>query len=221
MKVEKIFYSMNDINDDYVIEYAEKEKPTKVKTFHFLRTWGIIAACLALVIIVTPALIHIFTPSEIEDPRAGARYEFSNYSELCSVLTNGNILANVPNSKDADISAYVECPEGTTDFSDYSNYSYLSVDVSYDNGTGVSIFCVVKSEKTAKEDIESKPLLSKSANISITTISDYDIYYGSYDNGVDKVNIAEFAFDGSLYEFSTATLSQDELIQYISDMLNL
>lgn len=221
MKVEKIFYSMNDINDDYVIEYAEKEKPTKVKTFHFLRTWGIIAACLALVIIVTPALIHIFTPSEIEDPRAGARYEFSNYSELCSVLPNGNILANVPNSKDAYISAYVECPEGTTDFSDYSNYSYLNVDVSYDNGTGVSIFCVVKSEKTSKEDIESKPLLSKSANVSMTTISDYDVYYGSYDNGVDKVNIAEFSFDGSLYEFSTATLSQDELIQYISDMLNL
>ena len=221
MKVEKIFYSMNDINDDYVIEYAEKEKPTKVKTFHFLRTWGIIAACLALVIIVTPALIHIFTPSEIEDPRAGARYEFSNYSELCSVLPNGNILANVPNSKDAYISAYVECPEGTTDFSDYSNYSYLNVDVSYDNGTGVSIFCVVKSEKTAKEDIESKPLLSKSANVSMTTISDYDVYYGSYDNVVDKVNIAEFSFDGSLYEFSTATLSQDELIQYISDMLNL
>lgn len=221
MKVEKIFYSMNDINDDYVIEYAEKEKPTKVKTFHFLRTWGIIAACLALVIMVTPTLVHIFTPSEIDDPRAGARYEFSNYSELCSVLPDGNILTNVPNSKDADISAYVECPEGTTDFSDYSDYSYLNVDVSYDNGTGVSIFCVVKSEKTAKEDIESKPLLSASANVSVTTILDYDIYYGSYDNGVDKVNIAEFSFDGSLYEFSTATLSQEELIQYISDMLNL
>lgn len=221
MRAEKIFYSINDINDDYVIEYAEKEKPTKVKTFHFLRTWGIIAACLALVIMVTPTLVHIFTPSEIDDPRAGARYEFSNYSELCSVLPDGNILTNVPNSKDAYISAYVECPEGTTDFSDYSNYSYLNVDVSYDNGTGVSIFCVVKSEKTAKEDIESKPLLSKSANVSMTTISDFDIYYGSYDNGVDKVNIAEFSFDGSLCEFSTATLSQDELIQYISDMLNL
>lgn len=221
MRAEKIFYSINDINDDYVIEYAEKEKPTKVKTFHFLRTWGIIAACLALVIMVTPTLVHIFTPSEIDDPRAGARYEFSNYSELCSVLPDGNILTNVPNSKDADISAYVECPEGTTGFSDYSDYSYLNVDVSYDNGTGVSIFCVVKSEKTAKEDIESKPLLSASANVSVTTISDYDIYYGSYDNGVDKVNIAEFSFDGSLYEFSTATLSQEELIQYISDMLNL
>lgn len=221
MKVEKIFYSMNDINDDYVIEYAEKERDTKVKIVHALRTWGVIAACLALVIIVTPALIHIFTPSEIEDPRAGARYEFSNYSELCSVLPNGNILTNVPNSKDADISAYVECPEGTTDFSDYSDYSYLNVDISYDNGTGVSIFCVVKSEKTAKEDIESKPLLSASANVSVTTILDYDIYYGCYNNGVDKVNIAEFSFDGSLYEFSTATLSQEELIQYISDMLNL
>lgn len=220
MRAEKIFYSINDINDYYVIEYAEKERATKVKTVHVLRTWGIIAACLALVIMVTPTLVHIFTPSEIEDPRAGARYEFSNYSELCSVLPDGNILTNVPNSKDADISAYVECPEGTTDFSDYSDYSYLNVDVSYDNGTGVSIFCVVKSEKTAKEDIESKPLLSASANVSVTTISDYDIYYGSYDNGVDKVNIAEFSFDDSLYEFSTATLSQEELIQYISDMLN-
>ena len=220
MRAEKIIYSMNDIKDDYIIEYAEKEKSTKVKTFHFLRTWGIIAACLAVIIIFTPTLIHLFTPSEIDDPRAGARYEFSNYSELCSVLPDGNILANVPNSKHADISAYVECPEETTDFSDYSDYSYLNVDVSYDNGTGVNIFCVVKSEKTAKEDIESKPLLSASANVSVTTISDHYIYYGSYDNGVDKVNIAEFSLGDSLYEFSTVTFSQEELIQYIIDMLN-
>lgn len=220
MRAEKIIYSMNDIKDDYIIEYAEKEKATKVKTFHFLRTWGIIAACLALMIIFIPTLLHPFRPSEIDDPRAGARYEFNNYNELCGILPEGNIIANVPNSKEADISAYVECPEGTTDFSDYSDYSYLNVDVSYDNGTGVSIFCVVKSEKTAKEDIENKPLLSTTANVSMTTISDYDVYYGSYENGVDKVNIAEFSCDGSLYEFSTVTYSQEELIQYISDMLN-
>ena len=220
MKVEKIFYSMNDIKDDYVTEYAEKTRSAKVKAFRLFRTWGIVAACLALVIMFTPTLIHIFTPSEIDDPGSGARYEFSGYSELCSVLPEGDIIANIPNSKEANISAYVECPEGTTDFADYSNYSYLNVDVSYDDGTGVNIFCVVKSKKTAKEDVESKPILSTSANISMTTISDCDIYYGSYENGVDKVNTAEFLLDGSLYAFSTTTFSQEELIQYISDMLN-
>lgn len=219
MKAEKIIYSMNDIKDDYVTEYTEKARTVKVKALRHFRTWGIAAACLALVIICTPILIHIFNPSGIDDPRAGARYEFSSYSELCSVLPEGNIIANIPNSKEANISAYVECPEGTTNFADYNNYSYLTVNVSYDDGTGVSIFCVVKSEKTAKEDIDMKSILYPPEKVSMTTVSDCDIYYTSYENGIKKVNIAEFSLDGSLYAFSTTTFSQEELIQYISDML--
>ena len=78
---------------------------------------------------------YIFNLSEIDDSRSGARYEFSSYSELCSILPKGNIIANIPNSKEANISAYVECPEGTTDFADYNNYSYLDVDVFYDDST--------------------------------------------------------------------------------------
>ena len=51
---------MNDIKDYYVTEYVEKVRTIKAKAFHHFHTWSIVAACLALVIICTPALIHIF-----------------------------------------------------------------------------------------------------------------------------------------------------------------
>lgn len=220
MKAEKIIYAMNDIKDEYVAEYAEKSKIVKPKALHHFRTWGIVAACLALVIICTPTLIHIFNPSEIDDPKAGAQYEFSSYAELYNALPDGNIIANIPDIKDATINAYVICPKGTTDFADYNNYSYLNVDVSYQDGTGVNISCEVRSENTAKEEIDSKPLKYPPKEVSMTTVSNCDIYYLSYDNGSDNVNIAVFTVEGSLYELSTTTFSQEELIRYIDDMLD-
>lgn len=202
-----------------------KKMQLNVKVFHHFRTWIIVVACLILVIICTPTLIHILNPSGIDDPRSGSRYEFSSYSELCSVLPEGSIIANIPNSKEANINAYVECPDGTTNFTDYNKFSYLNVDISYDDSTGVSIFCIVKSEKTAKEDIGRKSTLFLSKKVNMVTISDYDIYYISYEdasheNGIVEINIAEVSIDGSLYKFSTTTFSQKELIQYIIDMLN-
>lgn len=220
MKAEKIIYAMNGIKDEYVAEYAEKSKLVKPKASHHFRTWGIVAACLALVIICTPTLIHIFNPSEIDDPKAGTQYEFSSYAELYNALPDGNIIANIPNSKGATINAYVICPEGTTDFTDYNNYSYLNVDVSYQDGTGVSIFSEVRSENTAKEEIDSKPLKYPPEEVSMTTVSNCDVYYFVYNNGTDNVNIAVFSAGGSLYEFSTTTFTKEELIQYISDILN-
>ena len=76
------------------------------------------------------------------------------------------MIAHIPDSESAKIEAYAIYPAGTSDFSDYNNYSYLSVDISYGNGTGINIFCTVKSEMTAKEYVESKPAacpLSESA----------------------------------------------------------
>lgn len=220
MKAEKIIYAMNDIKDEYVAEYAKKSNLVKLKASHHFRTWGIVAACLTLIIICTPTLIHIFNPSEIDDPKAGAQYEFSSYAELYGALPDGNIIANIPDSKDATINAYVICPEDTTDFTDYNNYSYLNVDVSYRDGTSVNIFCEVSSENTAEEEIDSKPLKYPSEEVNMTTVSNCDIYYFSYDNGSDNVNIAVFSVEGSLYELSTTTFTKEKLIQYISDMLN-
>lgn len=107
MKAEKLIYSMNDIRDEYVTEYATKANAIKAKALHHFRTWGIIAACLVLIIICTPTLIHIFNPSGVDDPKSGEQYDFSSYSELCSVLPEGNIIADIPNSKGASINIQI------------------------------------------------------------------------------------------------------------------
>lgn len=219
MKAEKMLYSMNDIRDEYITEYAKKAKAVKSTALHHFRTWGIIAACLALVIICTPALIHIFNPSGIDDPRSGEQYDFSGYSELCSVLPDGNIIANVPNSKNAKIEAYAICPEGTTDFTDYNNYSYLNVDVSYDDGTGVNIFCTVKSEMAAKEYVESKPAAFPSEKTNVVTVENCEVYYTDFKDDIRKGIKAVFSINGSLYDLTTDSFDHEELIQYIEDML--
>lgn len=219
MNAEKLIYSMNDIKDAYVTEYAEKVKSAKVKALHYFRTWGIIAACLALVIIWAPMFIHSFNRSETEDPKSGKQYDFSNYSELCKVLPEGNIIANVPNSESAKIEAYAICPEETVDFSDYNNYSYLCVDISYGDGTGVNIFCTVKSEMKVKEYVESKPLTFPSDNTKVVTVDDCEVYYTDFEgDSINGIN-AVFSIDGSLYNMKTTSFNHEELIQYIKKML--
>lgn len=219
MKAEKLIYSMNDIRDEYVTEYATKAKAIKAKTLLHFRTWGIIAACFALIIICTPTLIHIFNPSGIDDPRSGEQYDFSSYSELCGVLPKGSIIANVPDSESASIEAYAICPEGTKDFTDYNNFSYLSVDVSYDNGTGVNIFCTVKSKMTAKEYVESKPATFPSNKTSVVTVENCEVYYTDFEDDITKGINAVFSIEGNLYDMTTTSFNPEELIQYIEDML--
>lgn len=219
MKAEKLIYSMNDIRDEYVTEYATKANAIKAKALHHFRTWGIIAACLALIIICTPTLIHIFNPSGVDDPKSGEQYDFSSYSELCSVLPEGNIIADIPNSKGASIEAYVICPEGTTDFTDYNNYSYLSVDISYDDGMGVNIFCTVKSEMTAGEYVNSKPTSFPSDKTSVVTVENCEVYYTEFEEGAAKGVKAVFSLEGTLYDMTTTSFNHEELIQYIEDML--
>ena len=205
--------------DEYVTEYAEKAKSVKAKALHHFRTWGIIAACLALVIICTPTFIHIFNPSGIDDPRSGEQYNFSGYSELCSVLPEGSIITNVPNSENSKIEAYAICPEGTADFADYNNYSYLGVDISYDDGTGVNIFCTVKSKMTAKEYVESKPLIFPPDKTSTVTVENCQVYYADFENDNTNGVNAVFSIDGSLYDIKTTSFNHEELVQYIEKML--
>ena len=198
---------------------VEQKKPTNKRWIK----WGALAACLALIIMFTPTLIHIFTPSEIDDPNSGSQYNFISYSELCTILPEENIITNIPNSKNAKIEAYVICPKETTDYTDYNNYSYLFVDVSYDEGTSINIICTFKSGKTAKEYVEGAPFQFPSDNTNVVTISNCDVYYTNYyiedDSGSIKVYNAVFSIDDCLYELTSDSLEQDALIKYIEEIL--
>lgn len=134
--------SMNDIQNDYIIKYAEKAKTAKSKPAHLIRTWCVAAACLAVILICASTLFHAFTLSGAEDPKTGVNYYFSSYDELCEILPDGSIMANIPNRENAEIEIRGVCPEGTRDFSDINNFSYLDIDVSYDDNTGVAISCI-------------------------------------------------------------------------------
>lgn len=223
MKVGKLLYSMNDISDSYITEYAKKNERTSNKKPQFIKSLGIIAACLALAIICTPALIHIFTPAEIEDPKAGVHHDFESYAELCDVLPDENILTNIPNSDSAEITSYGVCPEGTTDLTDINNYSYLFVNASYSDNTGVAIICTLNAEMTLQEycDDSLRYPQERTQRITVANTEAYYSYYFDEPYGKEKVRINEVAFsvDGDLYEIRSNTLSKENIIFFAEQLL--
>lgn len=222
MTNKNIFRELGGLDPDLIAKAAPDVVQKKPANKTWIK-WASLAACFALVIMFVPTLFHIFTPSEIDDPRSGAQYDFSSYSELCDILPEENIIANIPNSENANIEAYVICPEKTTDFTDYNNYSYLFVDVSYNDGTGANIVCTFKSEETVEEYVENKPLKFPPENTRVNTVSNLDVYYSNYyaehDGNSIKVHTAVFSVDGCLYELTSTSFDQDGLIQYVEDMI--
>lgn len=226
MTSENVFRSMRDIDPQLILDAApDMPQKKKSKTVWIKRTS--LAACFLLVIMCVPALIHIFNPPEVDDPTYETVHYFGGYSELCSVLPNESIVANIPDSENATIKSYavfedVQIGDGT-DFNDYRNFSYLNVDVSYIDGTGVNIYCTFKSEKTTKEYVESKPLTYPPDSTSVTTVYGYDVYCADYwvenEGNTVRAYTAVLSIDDTLYEFTSDTLEQDALLRYIEDML--
>lgn len=223
MKVEELMYSMNDIKDSYIVEYAKKAKERKTKTSHFAKIWGVVAACLAFVLICTPALIPIFNSSEIENPKGGIQYDFSSFAELCEALPSDSILTNIPNREKAKIESYGICPEGTEDFTDIHNYSYLFINVLYNNNTGVAIDCTLNFERTLQEFIDDSrwQLQEGTEKLTVAGTEIYYIYYFDEPYGEEqiKINKIVFSVEDTLYEIRSDTLNKDSLIQYAEDML--
>lgn len=226
MTSKNIFRSMRDIDPQLILD-AAPDMPQKKKVNRTWVKWTSLAACLALVIMCVPALIHIFNPSEVDDPAYETEHYFGSYAELCEVLPSDSIVANIPNSENATIKSYavfmdVQIGDGV-DFNDYRNFSYLNVDVSYTDGTGVNIYCTFKSEINTKEYVESKPLTYPPDSTSVTTVYGYDVYCADYwvENEGSNVQVytAVLSINDTLYEFTSDTLEQGALIRYIEDML--
>lgn len=226
MTSENVFRSMRDIDLQLILD-AAPDLPQAKETNRTWVKWTSLVACLALIIMCVPTLIHIFGPSEADDPAYATVVYFSSYSELCAVLPRENMATNIPNSKNATIESYVTCNDVVvgdgTDLNDYRNYSYLNIDVSYADGTGVNIYCKFKSKKSTKEYVESKPLTYPPGGTNITTVEGYDIYSTNYsveqENSDVKVFRAVFSIDDTLYEFTSDSMEQDALVAYIKDMV--
>lgn len=226
MTNENVFRSMRDIDPQLILDAAPDLSQTKESNRTWVK-WTSLVACLALVIMCVPTLIHIFSPSEVDDPAYCTVVYFGSYSELCAVLPRENVATNIPNSENATIESYVTCNDVVigdgTDLNDYRNYSYLNMDVSYADGTEVNIFCRFKSKKNTKEYVESKPLTYPPDGTKVTTVEEYDIYSTNYsvecENSSVKVSMAVFSIGDTLYEFTSDSMEQDALIAYIKDMV--
>lgn len=226
MTSENIFRSMRDIDPQLIVD-AAPDMPQKKNSNRTWVKWTSLAACFLLVIMCVPTLIHIFNPSRADDPAYETEHYFGSYAEVCEVLPSDSIVAKIPNSENATIKSYavfmdVQIGDGV-DFNDYRNFSYLNMDVSYTDGTGVNIYCTFKSGKSTKEYVESKPLTYPPDSTSVTTVCGYDVYCADHwvENEGNNVQVytAVLLIDDTMYEFTSDSLEQDALLRYIEDML--
>lgn len=226
MTSEKLFRAMRDIDPQLITDAAPDERTPKKSSRAWIK-WASIAACLALVIMCVPALVHIFDPSGVDDPAYGAEHRFDSYAELCGVLPSGSILANIPNSEAATITSYAVLrdvqPDDGAELNDHRNFSYLNVDVTYPDGTGVNIFCTFRSGKTAKEHVNGHPLTYPPQSTSVTTVCGYEVYcaehWVEHEGGKVQALTAVLAIDDTLYELTSDTLSRDALTALVGDMI--
>ncbi|MBE5949578.1 MAG: hypothetical protein E7261_11225 [Lachnospiraceae bacterium] len=216
MTVEQLIYSVNEIDDCYINEYAEAASVKKNNSF-WVEIIGF--ACLVLVFCIPALLI----------PKSGAEYfevethSFTSYAEMCELLPEGHILSNIPDAKSARIRSEGGCKEAVTDFSELENYIYLRTYVIYED-SAVNISYTKDTEKTAESAFNSFVYADKEINRTI--INGVEVLYCYLDGtGNGFINtpsshwVVRFSVDNDLYELELYSFDEERMLDYIGRIM--
>lgn len=219
MRVDNFIYSMNDIKDCYILEYVETATENRNKIVSIWKYLTPIVACFIMFLGITSVLIWHFGKAEIDDPKVAFDYEFNNYDELCDMLPEGHILTNIPNRESAQIVCSASYFDTTADIMDYSKCSYVSIDMSYEDNSGVSIWCEVNPEKTTQEYVRMRPLEFLPDKTKKVMIKDTEVFYTFQDD--TTMYIAAFTVENNLYSlsFSPQSYEAEDVIAFIEEFL--
>lgn len=218
MTAEQLIYSVNDIDDYYINEYAEAEPVKRINSF-----WAEIigVACLILVFCIPTLLMHIFkcgsSYPEVET------YSFTGYAQMCELLPEGHILSDIPDAENAKIRCEGGYKEAVTDFSELGDYIYLRTYVIYEN-SAVNISYTKNTEKTAESVFNSS--LYADEEIKRTIINGVEVLYCYLDStGSGFINtpsshwVVRFSVDKDLYELELYSFDEERMIEYIGRIL--
>lgn len=215
MRTDTLILALNDVRDPYIEEYASLKH--KKKSLHTTwKKWVSIAACFALVLFVGSVLFAHFGRSGMDDPRGGVYYEFQDYNELCSILPDGNILVNLQQGQDADIKCSGSHKEELQTSAVYGDFYHIFIDLEFPDGRSISLICEVELDQTAKEYVEARPLKYPDEAVDSVRIGSTNVYFAEFENS----QYAVFNVGSDLYEFAFTSFTQDEILTYITNLLN-
>lgn len=222
MKADALIYSMTDIRDNYVTEYAMKT--SKVSRSHSSwKKWISVAACFAVIISAASLMFAYFGRSAMDDPRGGIYYSFTDYAELCSILPEDHILQQLPLVESSTISCEGYYAEDATVPAAYADYYHIFVNTVNPDGLSARIHCEANLEMTMEDFIDSrKPFGFISKEVQTTTIEGQTIQYAlmEYSDGSNPFYQAVFAVSKDFYVISSSTTDQDAFLEFITDLLN-
>lgn len=208
MNCEHLIKAIGDINEKYILEYANIYEIKKVYSKKYLKQGMGLVACLVLIIasVFTLPMLNLF---ENQTVKMQSHY-FDSYSQFVEVLPENNLLKNISLEKFNEVDFIGNCNVGNNDYYDTKNYSSFEMVLSKDNITSEIVF-TPNSNKDVKSIAENQSLFE-------TITIDTTIVYYSY-NIDEEYYEALFMYDSDLYDVRLEEKDENKLFNLIEDMI--
>ncbi len=220
MNANKLLYDINDIDDAYVIEYAERSEALKARLVRRrIRTWSTLAACLVLIVLCMPLMINMIQSARFRSQDVDTVIRFESFPELCKVLPEDSALLNIPDVRNAKISAKLYCPKGTKKIEDFETVKMIDLTVEYKKDVEVFFNCVFNEEIAAEEYVKESELSFFPESVKQTVISGTEVFFAEGTGPKAVKSFAAFNYKGDLYKLWSFKLDIEELIAYVTAFL--
>lgn len=208
MNCEHLIKAIGDINEKYILEYANIYEIKKVYSKKHLKQGIGLVACLVL-IIASVFTLPIFNFFETQTVKMQSHY-FDSYSQFVEVLPKNNLLKNISLEKFNKVDFIGNCNVGNNDYYDTENYSSFEMVLFKDNVT-IEIVFTPNSDEDFASIVENK-------NLFETITIDTTVVYYSYNIDEDYYE-AMFVYDSDLYDIRSEEKDKVKLISLIEDII--
>ncbi len=106
-----LIYALGHLDDDLLEKHFRAKEALKMKKTNKNKRiwikWVAAAACFCLILVCVPMMMHIFNPSQMDDPyRQGIRYEVNGIAELPAEYNGKLLVQNLKLTENAQIELY-------------------------------------------------------------------------------------------------------------------
>ena len=210
MNCSKLIAAIGNIDDKFVSEYVV-DAAKKGKTYHLLRRWGMIAACVTLLVMAYFTLPRFFDTAN--NPKEYTNFYFAGYEEFAAVLPEESLLNDVAQLDFYEI-ACMGVFEGKVNDEDIKTDDYLSFDVILSTEEGVFAHITMVVQPSDSIDVYA----NKNCLMDQIQIADVQLFYGY--NSDEGYLLSAFEYSGNMYTLEVYSQNTDDLMNLVEQILN-
>lgn len=210
MNAEHLVEAIGNIDDKYILEYAEYIHQEKKKPMFRFNKWALaacIAAVLAAAALIIPALNKVNNVELIEKAHI-----FSSYEEFAAVVPNTQIIENLSSIEGVELKIYgVFKDVSMEDASEIENFSRFEILARKGDVLAANVFLSLNDTEGAQNHIIYSGLTNEAVIGGIT------VYYVYDSNGEywDSVLVADQNYYNILYHSE----SEQEMLEFLKELL--